>query len=87
MQGDLAESWDVSADAKQFTFHLRKGMLWHDGQPFTSEDVKFSIELVKNPDSASSYAPEYADITDIATPDPLTVVITSASRMPRCSMR
>lgn len=78
LQADVAESWDVSADGKQFTFHLRKGVLWHDGQPFTSDDVKFSIELAKNVDSSSVYAPRYAGITDIATPDPLTVVITSA---------
>ncbi len=79
LQGDLAESWDVSADGKQYTFHLRKGVLWHDGQPFTSDDVKFTIELARNADSASVYAPKYAGITDIATPDPLTVVITSAT--------
>jgi peptide/nickel transport system substrate-binding protein len=76
MQGDLAESWDISPDAKTFTFHLRKGILWHDGQPFTSDDVKFSIEVAKSPDSANPYGPKYADIQDIATPDPLTCVIT-----------
>lgn len=79
LQGDLAESWDISADGKQYTFHLRKGVLWHDGQPFTSDDVKFTIELARNADSASVYAPKYAGITDIATPDPLTVVVTSAT--------
>ena len=76
MQGELAETWEVSPDAKTFTFHLRKGILWHDGQPFTSDDVKYSIELAKNPDSAFVYAPKLVDIQDIATPDPLTVVIT-----------
>ena len=76
MQGDLAESWDVSPDAMTFTFHLRKGILWHDGQPFTSDDVKFSIEIAKNPDSANPYGPKYADIQNIATPDPLTCIIT-----------
>lgn len=75
LQGDLAESWEISSDATQFTFKLRKGILWHDGQPFTSEDVKFSIELFKNPDSASPYQPKYTDITDIQTPDPLTAVV------------
>jgi peptide/nickel transport system substrate-binding protein len=75
IQGELAESWEISPDAQTFTFKLRKGVLWHDGKPFTSEDAKFSIELFKNPESTSPYAPKYTDITEITTPDPQTVVI------------
>jgi peptide/nickel transport system substrate-binding protein len=77
MVGELAESWNVSADAKSFTFKLRPNVKWHDGQPFTSKDVKFSVELAKNPDSQNVYQPKYTDITEIATPDPLTAVITT----------
>src|SRR6185312_1091232 len=48
---NVAESWDVSKDGATFTFHLRKGMKWSDGQPFTADDVVFSIEdCVKNTD-------------------------------------
>ncbi len=43
----LATSWDISADGLQYTFHLRKGVTWTDGQPFTSQDVAFSIDLLK----------------------------------------
>ena len=41
--GDLAESWDVSSDNTVFTFHLRKGVSWHDGKPLTSADVLWTF--------------------------------------------
>ncbi len=41
--GDLAESWKVSDDQLTWTFNLRKGVKWHDGQPFTANDVAFSF--------------------------------------------
>jgi peptide/nickel transport system substrate-binding protein len=43
---DLAERWEISPDGKTYTFHLRKNVEWHDGAPFTSADVKFSLENV-----------------------------------------
>ncbi len=75
-QGELATSWDVSPDGLRYTFHLRKGVTWHDGQPFTSKDVQFTINLVKNPDSASGYITRFRDVTAVLTPDPQTAVIT-----------
>ena len=46
---NLAHKWDVSADATQFTFYLRKGLKWSDGKPFTADDIVFAIEdCVKN---------------------------------------
>jgi peptide/nickel transport system substrate-binding protein len=43
---DLAESWTVSADGLTYTFKLRRDVKWHDGKPFTSEDVIFSYTEV-----------------------------------------
>src|SRR5215216_6213560 len=49
LQGDLAESWEVSADGCTYTFHLRPDVHWHDGQPLTSRDVVFTAELLQQP--------------------------------------
>ncbi|MBX9843481.1 MAG: hypothetical protein K2Z80_16905 [Xanthobacteraceae bacterium] len=44
IEPELAERWEASPDGLKYTFYLRKDVLWHDGEPFTSADVKFSIE-------------------------------------------
>jgi peptide/nickel transport system substrate-binding protein len=79
IQGELAESWEVSEDGLTVTIKLRDGVLWHDGEPFTSEDVKFTIELAKNPDSGSYIGAKFNGVTAIETPDELTAVITLAA--------
>ena len=45
----FAEKYEVSKDGKVFTFVLREGLKWQDGQPLTSEDIKFSFEAIFNP--------------------------------------
>lgn len=45
---DLAESWDISEDGKEITFHLRKEAKWHDGEKVTAEDVKYTFEKIKS---------------------------------------
>ena len=47
--GDLAQSWERSADGRTLTFHLRPEAVWHDGRPVTSDDVLFSAALLQRP--------------------------------------
>jgi peptide/nickel transport system substrate-binding protein len=60
--GDLATSWNVSSDGKTYTFHLRKGVKWHDGVPFTATDVAFTLAAIQNPDSRSPLASSWQDV-------------------------
>jgi peptide/nickel transport system substrate-binding protein len=48
----LAISWEPNEDATVWTFNLREGVVWHDGEPFTANDLKFTAELTSAPDSA-----------------------------------
>ena len=74
--GDLAQSWTVSRDGDTYSFKLRHNVLFHDGTPLTSADVKASYErLIHPPPGAISVRKvNYAAIKAIDTPDPYTVV-------------
>ncbi len=69
----LAESWTVSPDGKQIDFHLRKGVKFSNGDPFSAEDVKFTFERIIAPDSTHAYRRGFVDSIDhIDVVDPLT---------------
>ena len=76
----LATSWEVSDDSRKFVFHLRHGVKWHDGKPFTSADVAYSIQTLRQVHPRAKTT--FANVTDIATPDPYTVVITLSKPAP-----
>lgn len=63
--GDLAEKWDISVDRKEITFYLRPGIKWHDGYPFTAEDIKFTYQLILDPQVGCPYYSSYSDIEEI----------------------
>lgn len=69
---DMAQSIDVDTDGKLYTLKLRPNIAWHDGQPLTAEDVKFTYDSIKNPDVRSPFFQTWKDIK-ITTKDPRTV--------------
>ena len=70
---DLASSWEVEDGGRTYVFHLRKGVFWHDGRPFGSGDVRFTLERLRSARSVSHEA--VRRITRIETPDDTTVVL------------
>ncbi|MFA5353109.1 MAG: peptide-binding protein [Thermodesulfovibrionales bacterium] len=67
--GDLAESWDVSPDGLTITFHLRKGVKWHDGKEFSSDDVLFTYTTVTSPKTPTPYSSVYGPVERVEAPD------------------
>ncbi|MBE0605863.1 MAG: peptide-binding protein [Deltaproteobacteria bacterium] len=75
LEGELAESWDVSPDGKRITFHLRKGVKWHDGAPFTSDDVMFTYKRMIDPRTPTAYGEDFRQVKRASAPDPSTFVV------------
>ncbi len=68
---ELAERWEVSDDSLTFTFYLRDNVTFHDGEPFTADDVKFTYEAILNEDINSI---RRSDLADILTPEQIIVL-------------
>jgi peptide/nickel transport system substrate-binding protein len=75
----LAESHEVSADGLTYTFKLKSGVTFHNGDPLTSADVKYTIEWCKDPANGSTRASNVELVSKVETPDDTTVVITLTS--------
>lgn len=73
--GDLATDWRVEQNGLRYTVHLRKDVKWHDGTPFTSDDVAFTYKTIQNPDARSNLQSSWTDIR-VEQPDAYTVVFT-----------
>lgn len=70
----LAESWTINKDATRYAFKLRRGVTWHDGRPFTSDDVKYTFEEVLLKYHSRTRASMLSVLESIKTPSRLEVV-------------
>jgi peptide/nickel transport system substrate-binding protein len=75
-QPDLAESWTVSDDGKIYTFKLRQGVKWHDGEPLTADDVVFTFKRLMDPKTGYPYSTQVESFADVKAIDPTTVELT-----------
>jgi len=71
----LASSYELATDAKSITFHLQQGVTWSDGQPFTSDDVLFTLNLIQK-NAAMDLTGIDAAVDKVSAPDASTVVVT-----------
>src|SRR4051812_28444633 len=78
----LAESWDVAQDLKTYTFKLRKGVKFHNGEAFDSAAVKFSYERAAAPNSTNKDRSLFQSIAAVTTPDADTVVVSMKNPEP-----
>jgi peptide/nickel transport system substrate-binding protein len=69
----MAESWQFSKDCLTLTFKLRKNVKWHDGKPFTAEDVHFTYKAMMNPKTPTAYRDDFELVRDVQVLDPYTV--------------
>lgn len=80
LQPQLAESYQISDDGLTYTFKLRRGVTWHDGEPFTAADVVATWKIIMDEDFAAFSTLGWEKITDIETPDDYTVVMKTRER-------
>lgn len=74
--GDLAESWEISPDGLTITFKLRRGVRWHDGQPFTARDCLFTYQVMVDPKTPTAYSEDYRQVKKAEVVDDYTFRVT-----------
>ena len=78
----LTESWDLSSDFTQVKFNLRKGVQFHSGREFTSDDVKYNLMHVRDPKVGAGSLVAFSKWWTIDTPDKYTIVLKSDAPRP-----
>lgn len=76
LEGELAERWEVSTDEMTITFHLRKGVKWHDGEELTADDVDFTYRYMIDPKTPTAYAESFRQIKHAEVVDRYTYRVT-----------
>ena len=74
--GELAESWEISPDGLTITFKLRRGVKWHDGAPFTAQDVLFTYQVMVDPKTPTAYSGDYLQVKKAEAVDDYTFRVT-----------
>jgi len=72
----LANSWDASDDGTEWTFHLNEGVKFHNGRGMTADDVKFSFDRIRDPETACYWATQIPEMTGVDVVDQYTVKCT-----------
>lgn len=75
IQGVLARAWEVSDGGRNIRIELRDDVVWHDGRPFTSADVRYTYERLIDPEVRTPYSSDYELVDRLLTPDPHTVEV------------
>ena len=70
---ELATSWESTPDLKHWTFHLREGVTWHDGKPFTAADVVFTVKRLQDKEVGSVLRANFSIVDNVVAVDPKTV--------------
>ena len=85
---DLAWKWEISPDNKKYTFHLRKGVKFHDGADFTAEDVKATYDRIARPPKGVVIprTPLFATVGDIVVVNPHTIEFRMTESRPKAYM-
>lgn len=68
-----AESWEFDEDTNTYTFKLREGLTFHDGEPLTAEDAEFTIKAIMDPENGSENASNFEDVVRVEAVDQLTL--------------
>lgn len=76
LTGDLAESWEVKENGLVIIFHLRKNVRWHDGAPFSAEDVEFTYKALINPQVRTPYSGDFQKVERMEIIDPYKIKVT-----------
>ncbi|MDT8305446.1 MAG: ABC transporter substrate-binding protein [Anaerolineae bacterium] len=78
----LAHSWDISPDGLSYIFYLEEGVTWHDGTPLTADDVVWTFERLRDPDSGLPTADLYSGVESVEATGDLEVTFTLADPSP-----